>query len=335
MQVRQRVVLGIAIVSVLGLFVPHPARAGVFNLMLTPFTTAAGPVQANAARLSSTLFFGLFGLEFFYTVYRAMFKAQFADATEGFVNLIVFFCVGSYIELNQIALTTWLQGWIGTTAGAFSTGNGAAQTPDGVFTLGWNLMVQIMQTSSGNPVTDIATVIPQFIAGCGVIIAFIVIAVEMLAMSVATQFLLALAGLAIGFIATRWTRPFAATFPRVAYATLLLLVTVNGVASVGTTVAADIVRTIATLDQGNGISGILAGYVTITGSGIVLALVALAIPSLVAFLGATSPLPGGAMVTAASAAAISYFTAQASKSSQGSGGGKNPVAQIEAATRTA
>ena len=313
-----------------------PASAGLLDGIATTFAATTGPLAARAAQWSSTIFYTIVFFEFAWSMVEGLRLHDWSSLLDHWVTRIVGYMVGIWFLQNQVALTQTLITTIGAIANDFAGAGGGAQlTPDGIAVLGWNDSMAMMQATSGNFAADIALVIPQSIAALFLQLGFIVVAVEDLCITLGVQFCIAVGGIAIGLIATRWSRPFAAVWPRMIFGTLLLLVAVNAVAAVGTLVSQNLAHLIAQMG-GQPLSGILGDYVTIAASSIAYLLFALALPTLVGFLGATSPIRGGAYLVAAARSAGAMAAGGFAGGGAAAGvNAKTGIAQIEAATRTA
>ena len=310
---------------------PRPASAGLLDSIHTTFATTVQPIRANAARWSSTIFYSIVGAEFIYILYLGIWKHQWSDLLEMWVTRLCVFGIGVWLLQNQVALGDSIMAWIAQIASDFAVaGPGPALTPDGIASIGWTLSDNIWKVQSWDPVANVAAIIPQQLASISLQFAFLIVGVEDLVMQVGTQFCIAVGGIAVGLMATRWSRPFAAIWPRMMVGTLLLLVTVNAVAATGFLMAGNFTALIAKMSA----ASMFGDCATMTASSLAFIFFALAIPALVGFLGVTSPMAGGAVL----ASALSFVAFNMGRGSGGGGGGSSekpsPVAQLEAATRT-
>ncbi|MGP6190437.1 MAG: type IV secretion system protein [Vulcanimicrobiaceae bacterium] len=190
-----------------------------------------------------------------------------------------------------------------------------------------------MDESSWNPLVIVSLTLEQFIVGTLIQIAFLVVAIELLAVTIGVQLCVALGSILLGFVGTRWTRPIAAMWPRMLVMTLLLLVTINAVAGVGNLLSADIATRIANVDAA-GQAGVVAGMATIAADSVVYLFLSLCITGLVGFLGATTPMTAGATLRNAAMTAASFVGARmGAGGGAGASSGANSIAKIEAATR--
>jgi len=199
-------------------------------------------------------------------------------------------------------------------------GQAAAITPDGLMSIGWNLSDAVCQVQNWNPIVNTALVIPQQFAGLALTLAYLLVAIEYLVVQVGAQFCIAVAGVAVGLLATRWTRPFSGVLPRVLFSTLILTVTIDAVAAVGVNFGNAMMAMIAAADTGS-MSGMLNAFITITAAAAAYFVFAVGIPSLVGFLGATRPMPGGAAMMSSFARLVSRRMQRAeARPARGEGG---------------
>lgn len=313
-----------------------PASAGVLDVMQSALSSATVPIETNAARWSNVIFYTFVFAEFIYLLYRGMFMHDWHEFLDAWVQRIVFFCFGVLVLQNQVALTDAFLGWINQIASDFVfAGQAAAITPDGLMSIGWNLSDAVCRVQNWNPIVNTALVIPQQFAGLALTLAYLLVAIEYLVVQVGAQFCVAVAGVAVGLLATRWTRPFSGVLPRVLFSTLILTVTIDAVAAVGVNIGNAMMAMIAAADTGS-MSGMLNAFITITAAAAAYFVFALGIPSLVGFLGATRPMPGGAAMMSSFASVAAYAAGRGSAGSGGGGSsGKPQIAQLEAATKTA
>lgn len=313
---------------------PATASAGILDIIQTTFASATLPIKENAARWSSTIFYTFVGAEFLYLLYRGMFMHDWSEIIDAWVQRLVFYGFGILVLQDQIALSDAIMTWIARIASDFAlAGAGDVLTPDGLMSMGWTLSNALCSVQTWNPVVNVVNVIPQQFAALALSFAFLVVAIEDLVAQIGTQFCVAVGGISVGLMATRWTRPFASVFPRILFSTLILTVTINAVAATGALIGHEMMGLIGKMAGQTG-SGILNDYITMTAAGIAYAFFAISIPALVAFLGATSPIPGGSAVMAIAASAMSYMAGKNSSGSGSGASGKSPIANIEAATRT-
>jgi uncharacterized membrane protein YqaE (UPF0057 family) len=315
---------------------PKPAAAGLFSIISAPFDAATRPVELRAAGISLEIFQAIFMFEFFKIMYDGLWRHDWSDLVQLWSGGIIFYGIGWYVTTNQVVLTDWVLERIGTLSGEFAGAvPGAVMTPDAIAMLGWNLSLAVCQVTTGNIFTDTTAVIPQQLAALFLNIGFVIVAVEAESIRIGTQFCVAVAGAGIGLMATRWTRPFAAGFPRIIFATFILSVVVNAVVGLGQLVANFIMTSIAGFGA-QPLSGLLAGYAMISAGGCVYMFFAILVPSIAVFLGATSPLPGGAAIAAAVLAMRTSIGSGGggSQSNSTQSNGTKPIAQLEAATRT-
>ncbi len=313
-----------------------PASAGLLDVINTSFARAINPMAVTAAHWSSVLFYTIVFYEFAWSLVEGLRTQDFSLLLDHWVTRIVTFMVGVWLLQNQVALSQAVNMQIATIATDFTGGNGGVPlTPDGIAMLGWNASGALFGAKSGNFAIDAVAALPLAMSAMCVQLSFIVVAVEDLAMTLGVQFCVAVGGIAVGLMATRWSRPLAAVWPRMMFATLLILVAVNAVAGIGALVSDYFVGLIAQA-SGQSLNGILGTYVTIGATSMAYLFFGLAIPSLVAFLGASAPISGGSSVVSAVTSVGAFMAGKAAGkgAAAGAGAGKAAIAQLEAATRT-
>jgi hypothetical protein len=316
--------------------VPLPAVAGILQTISTPFDQSTRPVEIQAAAISLYLFTVVFPIEVSYALYRAAYRPELPALIENYAQAILCFGVGWFIVSQQVFLTDQTFDLLARLSTQMTAAGGVPPlTPDGIAGLGYTLSIQLSEISTGNIFTDGFAGFVQQIAGVLLNIAFCIVAVEEAAIKIGTQFCVAVAGCCVGLMGSRWTRPYAAGFPRIVFATFILFVTVNAVAAVGIIVSNDFMQTLASLGA-QPISGIVAGFEMIAGGAVVYMVIAVAVPGIAVFLGATTPLPGGAAAFAAIAAMRGGGggSSGGSNSSSTQSNGTRPTAQLERASRT-
>ncbi len=334
-----RALVATVVVAVSIALLTSAASAGtnVLDIVQNGLTSATTPIRQNAAQWSSTLFFGLVGLEFLYLLYRGMFMSDWGELLNGWVDRICKFGLGALIVQNQLALADGATQLIGRIGSSFVTDRGANVTPGYLASLGWQLSLDICNISTGNPLADLGVFVSQQIAGLVTTFSFFGIALEALAVNVGCQFAIALAGISVGLMATRWTIPFASTLPRVIFSTLIVTVAVLAMAGMGYHVAQyddGLIQTAATGAIGG---NLMNDFLTVSAVSVGYGVLSLFIPALIGFLGATSPLPGGSAVGTYLASRLAIAAGRSSSGSKDAGGrqtGPSSIAAIEAAGKT-
>ncbi len=313
-----------------------PASAGLLDVISTSFTGAINPMAVTAAHWSSVIFYTIVFYEFAWSLVEGVRTQDFSMLLDHWVTRIVTFMVGVWLLENQVALSQGVNTQIATIAADFTGRNGGTPlSPDGIAMLGWTAANALFLAKSGNFAIDALATLPLTLSALFVQLSFIVVAVEDLAMTLGVQFCVAVGGIAVGLMATRWSRPLAAVWPRMMFATLLILVAVNAVAGIGALVSDYFLALIAHASR-QSLTGILGTYVTIGASSLAYLFFGLAIPSLVAFLGATAPVSGGSSVMSAMTSVGAFMAGKAAGKGAAAGAvaGKAAIAQLEAATRT-
>jgi hypothetical protein len=314
---------------------PAPASAGLLDAINGAFSGTTAPMEATAAKWSSTIFYALVPLEFFYLLYRGMFAHEWGELLGNWVERLVVFGVGAYIVLNQIAISDGVVSLIGTVGSDFAIGGGGGVPlgPDGIVSTGFTTANALTLVGSGNPIADTLAAVPQSFAATALMLSFLIVGVEDLAIRIGTLFVVAIGGISVGLLSTRWSRPFASVFPKALFSMLILTVVVNAVAATGVAMANHFMTLIGKM--GGETAGVILGdYAMITASSLAYVFFALAIPAIAGAMGAMSPLPGGAAVAAMGASMVSFAAGRgAAASSSSNSSGKAPVAQLEAATK--
>ncbi len=260
-----------------------PASAGLLNSVGDAFAATTAPIQQNAATWASRIFYSIVGAEFLYLLYRGVFINDWGELLDGWVTRLVVFGLGAWLLENQIALSDAVMGFIAQIASSFSgAGSANTLTADGIMGVGWNLSDAVCQLKSGNPAANLVNLIPQMITADCLAFGFLIVAVEDLAAKVGIQFAVAVSGVAVGLYATRWSRPFAAVWPRVMFSALILTVTINAVAATGLLVGNGIM---ALIGQAASVGVNMSDEVKITATGLAYSLFALSIPALAVFMG--------------------------------------------------
>jgi len=323
------------------LFAPHSASAGTLDAVKTTFETTALSLDDIAASWSKTIFATIAIFEFLWVLTEG---ALFESSLEGWLNTFVFrlilFACGLWLVNNQVPVAKWAVTEITTIANAFSPA-GTTLTPDAIGNLGFADSLKLMNSENpgGNFLVGVGLVIPQFIVGTVMQLAFSIVAVELLVVTIAVQLCVAIGSLLLGFTGTRWTRHIAAMWPRMLVMTLLLLVTVNAIATVGTTLSDNI---IVMIDKaGNaGQPGLLATMSEMMADCLVYVGLALGLPGIVGFLGASTPMTAGTTLKSMAMGAASFAGARmgggggtGSTAATISRSGSTTLADIEAATR--
>ena len=287
---------------------PHPASAGLLDSIRTGFASSVAPMKANAAVWSRWIFGSIVAFEIIVTAYETVWTHDLGFV-EGWATTLAVLSIGVFIIANQVAIADALSDQIAIIAGSFSGVSGPPLTPDGIAKLGNDVAGKIFEASPSNFAVNAVVTLPQFICSTLIGFAFVVVAVEKLSIDLAVQLCVALGSILLGFMATRWTRGYAAIWPRMMVTTLLVLVTVNAVVSVGLGVSAYEIDLVGKMN-GAGISSILSNLSVMTAASLVYLLFGFGIPAFIGYLGASSPMTSGGAVRSAVAAVMGFVAAR-------------------------
>jgi hypothetical protein len=332
--------LGVTLALVLGAGHSASAQAlpaapaadnGLLGIIEQFFDGAMVPMAAASATWSAVFFYGLVVLEGFIVCYQGFRCHDWSELIENWVTFIVLYGLGVWIIQNQLANGQWAITEINTVAGTY----GNAPTPDSIASNGFTVTLALAAAMPHDPVSAALLAIPQFLVSAAIGIAFGLVAIEDLIVRMAVTLCADIGAIMLAGVACRWTRGYAAMYPKLLVSSLLLLITVNAVAGLGVGVSNFMVKAIGTINILDPF-GALGSLAVVMSCSALFILFALGIVGLVAHLGASSPMTSAASVKRAAAAAYSAiagrFTGAGAGAGAGSAGGAT-VATLEAATR--
>lgn len=310
-----------------------PTGTSIIDTVSIAFLATNARLTAIAATWSSTIFYALVSFELLWSLYDCLRSSSWSDLLDGFGFRLVIFCIGVFLITNQVQLANELNAEITTIASSFATGSttGAQLTPGGIASLGWTDATAVWNAEPSDPVSAALLALPSFLATGLLMISFVLVALDQLIMNLGAQFCVAVGSMLLGFVATRWTRPYAAIWPRMMMGTLLLNVVVDAAAGVGNGLSTTILAT-TTAMNGLGVMAVLPNIAVIFAIGVVYAFFVCSITGLIGFLGVSTAMHASTTVRNTMMAAASYAGARFG-SSHGGGGASAPraVASLEAA----
>jgi len=311
---------------------------GFLNGIQNQYQTATSAWLTAAMGWATVIFAGLITVEIAWSVFEIFVKNRDIDSLLGsFIFRVVWIGTAVFL-LNQApnivipAIQDFVR--IGTSI-ASASGTPTNVTPDDIFTQGWSIAGSIWNSDSqDNIVTQTLEGLPLGLSAISVLFAFAVVAAQLLLTEIQIFFVVGAGAFLLGFMGSRWTLPFAETYPRMVLVSGLKLVAITLVVGLGKSLGAHWAAAANTSGLGP------VQYMSIAASSVVYAIIAWNLPSLIAaFAGATPAFNAAALVSSGARLASSVVPGggaaygAASGATSGAGGARsNGIASIEKAT---
>lgn len=336
--IRTPLVATLALVAAL-ILGATPASAGGLDAVAAVFAGTTPHFEAVAADWSSKIFYSIVILDLLWTLYECIRTNSLDQLIDTLMYRVVGYALGVYLITNQVAITGALFDAMAQIGTAFALpGAGTPLTPNAIATLGWTAVDALCDAMPPNPAIGVLIAIPLFFCSIMLQLAFDVVAVEDLVIQIGVQLCIAIGSVLLGLVGTRWTRPIAGLWPKMAVAGFLLTVVIGAVVALGTLLDRQILADIAVM-KAESFGSILQDLATISTASVVYLLLSVFFTGLAVFMGAQTPLTVSATIINAVSNAFAYLTGY-NAGSQGANasrpdGHRDPVATIEAATHTA
>lgn len=323
--------------GVLVIAAASPASAAFLDTIKSNYDNATASWLDAALVFASAIFAGLIVLELAWSLTEIFLRSRDIDS---FLNSLIMriIGIGSGIFLLTNAhtiVTSALADFVTIGSGiANSSGTVTATSPDAIFMQGYRIAEYMIASSQGIGLPGEALLaLPQDIGALLVLVAYALVAAQLLLTEIQIDLVIGAGAFLLGFIGSRWTLPFAESYPRMLVASGSKLVAILLVVGLGNTLAAHF---IAQAQQTG--SGALA-YLTIGASALIYGLIAWNLPALMQAFAAAAPILSASGIAGATAGAVaSAVRAAGSGGSSAAGdaarGGANSIASIEKATRT-
>jgi hypothetical protein len=307
-------------------------QAGILDQIQGVFGQNTAPLLTEAATWSLRIFSTLAIFEFIWTVYDAQRSSSWTQFFDTLTFRLVLYGLGLWLCQNQIAISQFGLTEVGQIAGGFAATPGmAALNVDAINDIGLNISVGIFNATPANFAAQALAFIPQFLSAITVQVAFTLVAIEALLVQIATQFLVPVGSVLVGFVATRWTRPISGLWGRMWVSVLMLNITVAAIAGVGVRMGTYFAG------QMQGLQGtqLMPALATMCSASIVFLFMAMGLTGLAAFLSAQVPLAGAqaAINTALNAGSLAASAANASGEAAAAARSRESIAALHAATR--
>jgi type IV secretion system protein TrbL len=312
------------------------APAGFLNDIQNQYQAATGRWLAAAMGWATVIFAGLITVEIAWSVFEIFIKNRDVDSLLGsFIFRIVWVGTAVFL-LNQApnivipAIQDFIN--IGTSI-AGSSGVPVGSTPDAVFGQGFAIAKDIWGSTGGdNIVSQALAALPQVVGGGLVLVSYAVVAAQLLLTEVQVFFVVGAGAFLLGFMGSRWTLPFAETYPRMVLVSGLKLIAITLVVGLGQTLA---VHWEAAASRA-GVTPL--DFLSIGSSTLVFAILAWNLPNLMAAFAGASPAFNAAAIVGAGANLAASGARAAGRVAGGGGGGggggskSSQIASIEKAT---
>jgi len=313
------------------------APPGFLNDIQNQYQAATGKWLAAAMGWATVIFAGLITVEIAWSVFEIFIKNRDVDSLLGsFIFRIVWVGTAVFL-LNQApnivipAIQDFIN--IGTSI-AGSSGVPVGSTPDAVFDQGWKIANAIWGSTGGdNIVSQALAALPQVVGGALVLVSYAIVAAQLLLTEVQVFFVVGAGAFLLGFMGSRWTLPFAETYPRMVLVSGLKLIAITLVVGLGQTLA---IHWEAAASRA-GVTPL--DFIAIGASTLVFAILAWNLPNLMAAFAGASPAFSAAAIVGAGANLAASGGRAAGRALGGGGGGGggssskgSQIASIEKAT---
>ncbi len=279
---------------------------GFLNGIQNQYQAATSTWLAAAMGWATIIFAGLITVEIAWSVFEIFVKNRDLDSLLGsFIFRVVWIGTAVFL-LNQApnivipAIQDFVH--IGTSI-ASASGTPTNVTPDDIFIQGWNIAGAIWNSDNkDNVLTQTLEGLPLGLSAISVLFAFAIVAAQLLLTEIQIFFVVGAGAFLLGFMGSRWTLPFAETYPRMVLISGLKLVAITLVVGLGKSLGTHWANQASLPNQGP------VQYMTIAASSVIYAIIAWNLPSLIAaFAGATPAFNAAALVHPARDSQVASF----------------------------
>lgn len=312
------------------------APPGFLNDIQNQYQDATSKWLGAAMGWATVIFAGLITVEIAWSVFEIFVKNRDIDSLLGsFIFRVVWVGTAVFL-LNQApnivipAIQDFIN--IGTSI-AGSSGVSVSSSPDSVFREGFLIANGIWGATGGeNLIAQTLAALPQVVGGGLVLISYSIVAAQLLLTEIQVFFVVGAGAFLLGFMGSRWTLPFAETYPRMILVSGLKLVAITLVVGLGQTlgthwIAAATRPNVTPMD-----------FISIGASTLVFAILAWCLPNIMAVFAGASPAFSAAAIVGAGAQLASSGASAAGRAVSGgasgaaSNGKSSQIASIEKAT---
>ncbi len=324
--------------SLAALFSPAPAHAGVLNDLQGQYQGATNAWLGAALGWARVIFAGLVVLELTWSVLEIFLRNRDLDS---FVNSLVIriISIGAAIFVLSVAGSIVLPliddfTNIGASI-AGASGVTVATTPDDVLGTGFTLASDMMNSNNNQGwQAQLLALLPQIIGAFAVLLAFAVVAGQLLLTKIQIFIVVGGGAFLLGFLGSRWTLPFAERYPSMVIASGLKLVVIVLIVGLGQILEPRWAAVFATPQPP-------IQYLSVGASAVIYALIAWNIPAFIAAMAGTSPalsfsalVAGSASLAARAAAGGASGGAAGAAGAAGGAAAGGGIGAIERAAQT-